>query len=415
MERIPVVYATSSDIKYMRLTAIAAISVIFNSTGDYGIDFFFLINEDCPEENKIEIKRELLNMTDNCTVNFIYEGIEKEDTYTIDEEFITKETCYRLFLPDILKNVKKCIYLDSDTIVCSDIRSLYEKIFDNKYITGVKAPGFHVGADPAYAKQAMIPDMSHYVNAGVLGMNLELMREDGVLEKIRKLLKIKMECGDQDCLNSACYEKIGFFDYKYNVMTKYAQWGIHDYKGIFKDTEIIDAWNDPKIIHYADRVKPWNDVSCPFAKRWWNVCKKTNFFEYFMDEARETFFKEAVLQNRKSGKNLLTSSFFSPCVKEDYSRRYAVYGAGKRAEKVIKWLKSVGLAPEYVLVTDLNDNPENLEGISVKTMNEVGEKEKDITLIIATMESRQADILRGIQKVFFKDIILLNDEWDYKG
>lgn len=287
---IPVVYATSNDYKYMMITAIASLSVLRRISKDDTVDFYYLINKDCPEENKREISRILLDYSKNCSVQFLCEGIDVEKTYAIDD-YISRETHYRLFLPDILSNVDKCVYLDSDTIACANIKSFFEMIPDDKYVLGVKAPAFHMGLPDEYARQAHLPDLKKYINAGVLGMNLKLMRQDRIMDRIKSLMNTKMENGDQDCINSACYDKIAFAEYKYNYMTKYALWKVETYKGLFSEKEILEAKSDPYIIHYADRKKPWNDLTCSMSNRWWNICIKAGLYNYFLSELSESVSK----------------------------------------------------------------------------------------------------------------------------
>ena len=410
--RIPIVYATSNDLKYMLITAVSAVSATIYLSDEDGIDFFILVNEDCPQKNKETLKDIVLRSSNKCSVTFLEEGIEKEDVYT-SGDLITKETCYRLFLPNILSEYDKCIYLDSDTIVCSDIKKLYLMIPDDKYIIGVKAPDYHLKEDIDYAKQACLPDLNQYINAGVLGLNLQLMREDSVLKKIRELLKIKMKSADQDCLNAACYGKIGFIDFKYNVMTKYASWSLSDYKGLFDPLTIIEAWNNPGIIHYADKNKPWFNLNCPKSEMWWDICRKAGTFDYFYENLKDLFYIEAIYHQKRSKDNWIRTTRHYPCMKDVTDNTYVIYGAGNRARQVIRWLKKNSIIPQYAIVTDKKKNPSVIEGITVKGVDEIRRKNVGLTLIVAMMENKHASVLGFISGIYFSEIVFLSDDWIY--
>jgi lipopolysaccharide biosynthesis glycosyltransferase len=62
-------------------------------------------------------------------------------------ERINNMTYYRLLLPSILSDCDKCLYLDSDIIVCGDLYELLKIEIDDSYIAGVKAPWYILYAD----------------------------------------------------------------------------------------------------------------------------------------------------------------------------------------------------------------------------------------------------------------------------
>ena len=87
-------------------------------------------------------------------------------------------TYYRLSLPKIISE-DRCIYLDTDTIVLSDLSELFSLLSDEMLIAGVKAAGYYWPEESLKekAKKLQINTFDAYVNAGVLVMNLKLMRE----------------------------------------------------------------------------------------------------------------------------------------------------------------------------------------------------------------------------------------------
>ena len=91
---------------------------------------------------------------------------------------------FKLFVPFVLHNYDKCIILDSDTIVNTDISQLYDIVLEDKYLAAVKdlvVQGQLNGAkiDP----KTYIPVDLHmanpydFINTGVLLLNNKLIRE----------------------------------------------------------------------------------------------------------------------------------------------------------------------------------------------------------------------------------------------
>ncbi len=108
----------------------------------------------------------------------------------------TPYTLLRLLL-DFIPNVPdKMIYLDIDTMCCSDIQQLFEVDVEN----------YDVGMVKDYMGKFWI--RSSYCNAGVLLMNIKNMKEHGIFEKVRNMVnRIKMVMPDQTALNKYALKK----------------------------------------------------------------------------------------------------------------------------------------------------------------------------------------------------------------
>ena len=96
---------------------------------------------------------------------------------------------------------KQALWLDCDTIVDADISTLFEMNMDGLYFAGVRE--FRKG---------------DYVNTGVLLMNLEEIRKDGIDDKLISMLnRKKLELPDQDAINQVAKGKILFLESGFNV------------------------------------------------------------------------------------------------------------------------------------------------------------------------------------------------------
>ena len=105
----------------------------------------------------------------------------------------------------ILPEEKRVLWLDADTIIFQDIGDLFETDIRGKYIGGA-IETLKTGATGRT-----------YVNAGVLYMNLEELR-DGTDDKIINVLNEKYyPYPEQDVLNEVCQGKIMRIPAAYNV------------------------------------------------------------------------------------------------------------------------------------------------------------------------------------------------------
>lgn len=110
----------------------------------------------------------------------VTELYEKEFAYCPNEQaYCSPYTLLRLFA-DIVPNMPdKLLYLDVDILFNKDIRLLYDiDITEYEY----------AAARDHYGKYLLNPN---YINAGVLLFNMKKIRETGLLEKSRKLIKEK--------------------------------------------------------------------------------------------------------------------------------------------------------------------------------------------------------------------------------
>ena len=206
MRHIPVAYATEED--YVVCTIVSMLSVLETADSDTYYDFYILVDKDFTEESKGKILEILEAYKSRCSIMFKMVG-QIFDNVCLRIDFIKKPTYFRLLLPRLLQE-ERCIYLDSDTVICTDLQKLFDMEMGETYLAGVKAPGYILHSSETSRKQALLPNMQQYINAGVLLMNLDQMRKDCVVEKFLRLIPLKMESQDQDIINSVCYDKITF-------------------------------------------------------------------------------------------------------------------------------------------------------------------------------------------------------------
>lgn len=404
IKHIPIAYATANDYEH---TIVSMLSVLENLSIEEYYDFYILVDNDFSDNRKREFINCFKGYEAFCNISFKNVGNVFENVY-LRIESIGKPTYFRLLLPVLLQE-KKCIYLDSDTIICENIQKLLKFDLQDCYVAGVKAPWYVLKADVSYSRQALLPDMGQYINAGVLLMNLSEMRKDNIVEKMLGLLPYNMDSQDQDIINSACYGRIKFLPFGYNVMTKYAAWPLREYGGLFSENELKTAWNNPQIIHYADRIKPWDSLDCAMGDYWWSVCRRSCMWDYFYKRIEGIFFSKMIYHVDEN--NITTKRTF---VLFDLlsKKNLFVYGAGNRSKQLVNYLKVYNIRPEVILISDKKNNPDEVEGIRVKELKELEGKYMDKTVIIATLEKYHMEIIAQLYQYGFREIIPLSDQWE---
>lgn len=405
MIHIPIVMATDNN--YIPL-AMALTSLVCNAGKNTFYNIYILISSDFSQDSAQVIKECMGNYKTRCKLNFKDVG-NIFDNVTISISHITQPTFYRLAIPDLIEE-DKCIYLDTDTIIMSDLEELYNIPLGECYVAGARHFEFILSSDSdEYCMAINLPGKEQYINAGILVMNLKEMRKNQMTNTFLDLIPQNMPTQDQDIINKACYGKIAFIPFKYNVMTKLAGWNIEDYKGMYPDKDLKQAWNEPCIIHYLTSVKPWNSAGCEFMEYWWNVCKKTQIYKYIVTD----FLKDMVLSAiYKSHQGMLFTKKLPAIFDITYKRNYVVYGAGKRARLFIQYMKRAGVIPQFVIVSNMKDNPLEIEGISVKVISEVSGMLYDKTIIIATSEEIHMEIIRSMHEYDYKELLPLSDKWN---
>lgn len=270
-EAVPICLA--SDNNYMPYTYITIKSVLYNKHINTKYKFIILHSNNISSFHKLNLNKLVQNNL--CEIEYI----DMKDNFNeikMQIPHITMATFYRLLLPNLLKEYNKCIWLDGDIIVKKDLKKLFNIDISNYYFAGVRAP--YAAVDEKYHKILDMPSMDYYINAGVVLWNLELLRQEGVVDKFISLLPKNFLMQDQDIMNAACYDKIKILPLKYNLMTKsiILKQTLID-KKVCSNKEFLEAFLNPEIIHYVSGRKPWNS-DCHYYRTWWRYAIDTPYY-----------------------------------------------------------------------------------------------------------------------------------------
>lgn len=187
---------------------------------------------------------------------------------------------YRLFIPAILGNYERAVYLDADLIVEKDIAQLYFMETD-KPVAGVRdiiISLFTEGEEgnfPGFCKYAHnrlgMLSLADYINSGVLLFNIHRFKElDIRFDDFLPRSGEKIFFHDQDIINGALKGQIEVLD---NVWNTQVQNNYPINTALYmKPAEML------YIIHFTSQVKPWVAM-CPYAWLWWQYARRSPFYE----------------------------------------------------------------------------------------------------------------------------------------
>ncbi len=193
----------------------------------------------------------------------------------------TLATYYRLFIPEKLP-FDRVLYLDVDIVVNGSIAELYSTDLGDNFLAGVREPVFDRHSELEMSKDAK------YFNAGVMVINLDKWRREGLKERVISLVKRKPEAmmfSDQCGINSIVNGRWKQVDPKFNLLHPYAADDISGYAGMFPDEQLENARKHPVIIHFSGASKPWHfRRKHPYRHLYWKYRSKTPFKRYFSED-----------------------------------------------------------------------------------------------------------------------------------
>lgn len=217
------------------------------------------INRDWVEE----IKKEL---PINIGVKIIEAG-ELISDLSAEHLYLPTTSLLKFYLPQILCDIDKVLYLDGDLLIRDSIESLYSIDLEDNYLAAVK--DMLVCDDKQHLLDIGVTD---YYNSGVMLLNLRQMREDSLTKKLLDAKRndtINMFM-DQDAFNTVTFNRTKYLDVKYNYIAEMDS--IHSEEEIRAFYNVKDQIN-PVIIHLAGLYKPWTRIESNYYEEWFSNLK----------------------------------------------------------------------------------------------------------------------------------------------
>ena len=283
---LQVAYATDNG--YIKYTGISMYS-LFDNNKNFDDITVHILDNGISDEGKKQLKdiADLFSRTIifyDCSKIGEWLGNEVLEMFERGNTNISISSYARLFLPQLVsKDVDKILYLDADSIVIGSFRELWKIDNGNFSIMGV------IDNVSAEAKERIgLSDKSRYINAGVVLMNIEMLRNMNFTELVKAFIAKYHGCvyhHDQGVINGVLHSTIGYLMPQYNMMsymfeTKTIVDTANRYmiENYYSDEEMRYAENHPVFIHFTEGnlQRPWvQNCKHPLRDKWIYYKNKT--------------------------------------------------------------------------------------------------------------------------------------------
>lgn len=285
-----IAYAT--DETYMQHTCVSIASLLENNETCNQINIYLIAHEVSDES-----KEKIITFTNNYpNANLIY--ISSIQIINIIKNRNCKLLKWRnsfvayfiLFLSEILPNVDKILWLDSDTLVNDSLIELYETDISDYIIAAAMDFISHIENDDLFDKKHEL-----YFNSGVVLFNLRKYRENKLVDQALEIIKRypdKLKMADQAILNriireTSVYELSFIYNYwqtapKYGYFRRLKERGkytnnyskfkkehifiYHSLGGDLKNWYINAPNNANEIYRLYLTLTPWADCKCKWGR-----------------------------------------------------------------------------------------------------------------------------------------------------
>jgi len=253
------------DNYYTSLTYTSMISILISKDYYTYISFFLIIPENFSQKN-ILFFESLYDQFEYFNITFIKMDNRYKNAYA--NRYITKNAFFRLSLGELIPNLDKIIYLDSDTICLKDLSKLYNiNCMGKIFLAKIKS------YDPK--------NHEYTINTGVLLLNLKKMRKMQIEKKALILLKNGFKdpiFHDQAIINIFFKKYIGFIPPEYNAYPfsfRRAMQYLEESGGLYDFDSIYFSFKFPSIVHY--RGNPENKTYN--QEDWYYFARKSKYFQ----------------------------------------------------------------------------------------------------------------------------------------
>ena len=169
---------------------------------------------------------------------------------------ISSATYYRLCLSKLLPhNVKTVLYLDADVIINGSLLDLFNTDISKYSLAAV--PDAWIDKDETIRSKISLNEDAHYLNGGVLLLNLERWRSEKIDLRALKFCRSNPDrttYWDQCAINHIVQGRFYVLDRKWNFQVEHMR-RVSKYK--FDPSAEADA-SSAAIIHFTSPLKPWN-------------------------------------------------------------------------------------------------------------------------------------------------------------
>ena len=280
------------DENYAQHAAVTITSLFRNTRTP--IDLWIMYNE---EKMSLKTKNKINSLTSHSKFDnrIIWHSMDMSaiaDARTCN--YWSMEVWFSLFVPEVC-TTSRALYLDVDTVVLGDLTDFYNQNINDYY--AVVVPDHMIYWQIKMGLSVKLPDgtsckteeymnrvvglespekvLNTYFNTGVLLMNLDKMRRDGISLKLRETMSNGgFAFVDQDCFNIVLRGKVKYapIDYNYTFYVDYLL-DVLPNKEADNLRPYFEKKKRPQILHFTN--KPWKFHNVLFSEYYWKYLLMT--------------------------------------------------------------------------------------------------------------------------------------------
>ena len=193
----------------------------------------------------------------------------------------TKAAMLKFYLPELLPEWDKVLYLDGDILVRSDLTELYQTEMPQHYATVVR------DLPQVLYKKQLLGHSRDYFNSGVMVLNLARMRAHNLTAALieAKESAVNDNLVDQNVFNTVMDSQVIHTLPIYNLCcaNMSRRWRrermlqkINDLYGT-SYASFNDLLNQSAVVHFSSREKPWKYHDLPMIEEWDAYYRNTDY------------------------------------------------------------------------------------------------------------------------------------------
>ena len=303
---IPIFYAC--DDAFVKYTIVSLHSMIKNASKEYNYKVYIL------HTNISEDMKENLSALGNENFEIIFTNVSDYLNRLSENlpvrHYYSKTTYYRLFISEMFPEYDKALYIDSDTIVQTDITALFNTNIDGYLLAGCREQAMEqVDVYGTYCEQVVGVNRHQFFNAGVMLINCDEFRKKNVLARFAKLLGEYnfIVTQDEDYLNLICKDHVYWLSQKWNTELTDGLEYSYDYREAY-------------LLHYIMVNKPWHYHECRGADIFWSYAKETSVYDILQEEL-SSYTDEERQRDKESADNLYQMAIDETNREDNYQKR----------------------------------------------------------------------------------------------
>ena len=222
-------------------------------------------------------KQRLQHLMDQFSARLHCVQLRDEDVCDFPQAYFHRSVWFRVLLPDLLPELERVLYLDSDLIVVDDLYPLWQTDTGSAPLAAVVNPFYPYM--PRYPVERLgFENMQDYFNSGVLLMNLERMRQLECSRVMREYAQQfpRRDYPDQDALNAVCQNQWFRLHPRWNVQTPMLE--LKPEQLPIDTKQLSELRSKPAVVHFIGPFKPWQYLCRhPMQGRYFEHARQTEW------------------------------------------------------------------------------------------------------------------------------------------